>query len=183
VTAGTARLRVLFVCTANICRSPFMELLTRQQAGDTLEVGSAGTHGVDDHPMSEEMADRARERGIDPSGFRSRPLTEDLVGAADLVLTAEAAHRAFVHDEWPAAFRRTFTLGQLAAAVRADDSDLSGPDLLVHLGDRPGAADTARDVPDPYGRGPEVAARCAGTIEDLLRVVVPALSGTRMITP
>jgi sulfate adenylyltransferase len=174
---------VLFVCTANICRSPFMELLTRQQAGDTLEVGSAGTHGVDDHPMSEEMADRARERGIDPGGFRSRPLTEVLVGAADLVLTAEAAHREFALEEWPAAFRRTFTLGQFAAAVRADDSGLTGRDLVTHLGGRREPADPVLDVSDPYRRGHEVAAQCADGIEDLLRVVVPALSGTRMITP
>ncbi|MFC5175704.1 hypothetical protein [Nocardioides taihuensis] len=183
MTAGAARLRVLFVCTANICRSPFMELLTRHQVGDALAVSSAGTHGFTDHPMSEEMADRLRERGISPDGFRSRPLTGALVEEADLVLTAEAAHRAFVLDEWPAASRRTFTLGQLAAAVRADGSGRTGPELLDHLGDRRGNADPALDVADPYLRGPEVAARCATGIDDLLRVVVPALSGTRMIAP
>ena len=119
MTAGATPLRVLFVCTANICRSPFMELLARQQVGDALAVSSAGTRGSTDHPMSEEMADRLRERGISPDGFRSRPLTGELVEEADLVLTAEAAHRAFALDEWPAAFRRIFTLGQFAAAVRA----------------------------------------------------------------
>jgi sulfate adenylyltransferase len=183
VTAGAAPLRVLFVCTANTCRSPFMELLARHRAGDALAVSSAGTHGLTDQPMTEEMADRLRERGISPDGFRSRPLTGALVEEADLVLTAEAAHRAFALAEWPAASGRILTLGQLAAAVRAGDPGLAGPGVLAHLGDHHSPADPALDVADPYLRGPDEAARCATGIEDLLRVVVPALSATRMIAP
>ena len=40
-------LRVLFVCTANICRSPFMEIYARSLAGDGVVVSSAGTYGMD----------------------------------------------------------------------------------------------------------------------------------------
>ena len=40
-------LQVLFVCTANICRSPYMELYARQPCSATTRPGlrSAGTHG------------------------------------------------------------------------------------------------------------------------------------------
>ncbi len=42
-------LNVLFVCTANICRSPYMELTARHLAGDAaVTFASAGTHGFDD---------------------------------------------------------------------------------------------------------------------------------------
>ena len=42
-------LHVLFVCTANICRSPFMEMAARELAGPdaAVEFSSAGTHGFD----------------------------------------------------------------------------------------------------------------------------------------
>lgn len=175
----TEPLGVLFVCTANICRSPFMEIRTRELVGPALRVSSAGTHGFVAHPMSPEMTSGLPDDEV--TAFRSRRLTRDLVTQADLVLTAEAAHRRFILDDQPGAFRKVFTLGQFAAAVGADESGDSGRELLHRLGQRRGPAEAALDVPDPYRLGPDVAARCVRTIEDLLRVVVPALTGSRMI--
>ncbi|WP_206051914.1 adenylyl-sulfate kinase [Nocardioides ferulae] len=177
-------LHVLFVCTANICRSPFMEHRARQLAGPGahLEFASAGTHGFRDHAMDDVMAQALTARGGDATAFRSRPLTPELLDAADLVVTAESTHRAFILDEHPATFRKVFTLGQLAEAVKAGDPALSGRELVAAVGNRRGAADPALDVADPYARGPEAAERAAAHIDDLLRVVVPALVGTGRIT-
>lgn len=60
------------------------------------------------------MATELRARGADPSGFRSRRLTAEILRDTDLILTAETTHRDFIIDEWPAVFRRTFTLAQFA---------------------------------------------------------------------
>jgi len=171
----TDELRVLFVCTANICRSPFMELLAREMAGETVTVSSAGTQGFNDHPMDVTMAVGLMDRGVSPDIFRSRPLTWDLVDEADLVLTAEASHRQFVLDEHPSAFRKVFTLGQFAEAV-VRNPDLAGRDLVVAAGARRPPSIPAHDVPDPYGRGREAAAAAAARIEDLLGSIIPALS-------
>jgi sulfate adenylyltransferase len=175
---------VLYVCTANICRSPFMELLSRHlvgpQAGATF--ASAGTHGFDSRPMPPEMLATLTARGV-PGGsqFRSRPFTSDLMANADLVLTAETAHRQFILDDYPATFRKVFTLGQFAEAVRSAPGELRGRDLLDAVAERRGTADPALDVPDPYGRGPEAAEACARSLEELLRVVLPALAGSGRI--
>ena len=180
----TPPVNVLFVCTANICRSPFMELLSRQLTPEGGAVySSAGTRGFTDAPMCEEMAAELTERQIAHDGFRSRVLTGDHIEQADLVLTAETSHRRFILDDQPGAFRRVFTLGQFVQALQADDSGDTGHDLLVQLGERRGLADPSLDVPDPFRRGPEIAAQCASTIEGMLRVVVPALTGSRMIAP
>ncbi|WP_372727416.1 adenylyl-sulfate kinase [Nocardioides sp.] len=179
-------LKVLFVCTANICRSPFMELVARRIAGPDaqLQFASAGTHGFRDHPMDDVMAGTLPEHGVDgPGSFTSRPLTSDLVREADLVLTAEAAHRSFILDDHPADFRKVFTLGQFADAVRGADPALSGRDLLAAIGQRRGSADATLDVDDPYRQGPAAAQTAARHIEGLLRVVVDALTGSRKITP
>lgn len=176
-------MKVLFVCTANICRSPAMELMARHLSAGDLEASSAGTHGFTDEPVSAEMAVPLGSRGLDTEGFRSRRLTRQHVADSDLVLTAEAAHRSFVLDDQPEAFRRVFTLGQFAAAVEADDPGRHGQDLVSHVGQHRGPADPTLDVADPYRRGAAANAACADQLEALLRVVVPALTGSRMITP
>ncbi|WP_244930163.1 adenylyl-sulfate kinase [Nocardioides sp. W7] len=180
-----APLNVLFVCTANICRSPFMERLARHLAGPDASIvfTSAGTHGFREHPMDDVMAATMGTRGVaDDGSFASRPLDRDILEAADLVLTAEAAHRTFILDEQPQLFRKVFTLGQFAETVGVLDPALSGRDLIAEAARRRGAADAQLDVRDPYRQGPEAAETAAAGIETMLRVVVPALTGAREAT-
>jgi len=170
-------LTVLFVCTANICRSPSVELLARQALPDAADVvfGSAGTHARDGQPINPDMV-VALPAGLDSAGFRSRRLTPPLLEDADLVLTMETAHRSHVLDDHPAMFRKVFTLGQFAQAVEKAPAGLDRDALLLHIGAARGHADPALDVADPYRRGPEAASGCVARLEELLRVVVPALS-------
>ena len=78
-------------------------------------------------------------------------------------------------------FRKVFTFGQFAEVVRSSPTDLGGRDLLAAAGLRRGGATSRLDVGDPYGRGPEAAEVTAQRIDELLRVVVPALTGAARI--
>lgn len=179
---------MLFVCTANICRSAFAEALSRhliegyrQRDGDGREqitVSSAGIHGFVDQPMDEPMAAEAFMRGADPSYFRSRRLTFDMVDAADLVLTAEVAHRTYILDDRPAVFRRMFTFGQFARMLPDLAQDAHGKALLesAKKGLKPASAED--DVADPFGRGPEAASETAAEIERFLSDLLPRLMST-----
>ncbi|GAA0967939.1 putative bifunctional SAT/APS kinase [Nocardioides aquaticus] len=172
-----APLNVLFVCTANICRSPYMELRARQLAGDsaTVRFTSAGTHGFDQHPMDPEMATGLIAHGVDPAGFTSRPVSRQLVAAADLVLTAEAAHRTILLEDDPGGFRKIYTLGQFVEGVRRLPEDVRGRDLIEQVGRHRGNADPALDVQDPYRRGPEAAAAASAHLDELLAAAVDRL--------
>jgi sulfate adenylyltransferase len=152
----SAPIRVLFVCTANICRSPYLELRARQLLGPDsgVEVSSAGIRGFDADPVSDTMAAEFARHGTDTSTFRSRPATADLVDRADLVLTAEADHRTRLLEDRPAAFHKIFTLGQFVASARAADPDLRGRDLIEALEQRRVPESPDHDIPDPYRRGP-----------------------------
>ncbi len=182
-TSVTRPLSVLFVCTANICRSPYMEITARHLAGAdaAVEFSSAGTHGFREYAMDTVMAGTLAERGLNADAFLSQPLTGALIEDADLVLTAEATHRAFILDDHAAAFRKVFTLGQVAEVLRNSPVGLTGENLLRALGERRGATEPRLDVRDPYGRGPKAAEEAAEQIDELLRVVVPALAGSRRI--
>jgi len=72
------KVKVLFVCMGNICRSPtahgvFQALVDKHDLGAVLQVDSAGTHSyhVGSPPDSRSQA-TARQRGVDLSGLRAR---------------------------------------------------------------------------------------------------------------
>ena len=170
-------IRVLFVCTANICRSPYLELRARQLLGPDsgVEVSSAGTSGFDAEPVSDTMEAEFARWGTDTSAFRSRVATGDLVDRADLVLTAEAGHRTRLLEDRPAAFRKIFTLGQFVASAETADPGLRGRDLIAALANRRVPAVPEHDIADPYRRGPDQARRAAATMEAMLEVLVDRL--------
>jgi sulfate adenylyltransferase len=170
-------IRVLFVCTANICRSPYLELRARQLLGPDsgVEVSSAGTRGFDTEPVSDTMAAEFARWDTETGSFRSRPATPELVDAADLVLTAEASHRTQLLEDRPAAFKKIYTVGQFVASAQAADPALRGRDLLEALQNRRAPASPDHDIDDPYRRGPDAARRAAVTMEALLEVLVDRL--------
>jgi protein-tyrosine phosphatase len=123
-------MRLLFVCTGNICRSPLAERLAVAWAQQTLTAGaarvhiwSAGTDGLDGKPMDAKSASALSRLGGDPTGFTARTLVPDMVGAADLVLTMTRRHRRLVLAGAPGALRRTFTLPEAADLLQTADID------------------------------------------------------------
>ncbi len=186
--AGAGRVSILFVCTANICRSPYMELRADAFLEDSaaVEFASAGTHGFRGRGVNETMAAVLAGRGVSAetiAAFRSRPMTRELVEAADLVLTAETSHREYVLEEAPGAFRKVFTLGQFAESVARIDHNLVGRDLIAHAGHRRATGTRADEVGDPFNRGRAANEQCATQIDGLLRVVMPRLAGTGRTNP
>jgi protein-tyrosine-phosphatase len=168
-------LQVLFVCTANISRSPFLEISARRLAGDDPDVvfSSAGTHGFDARAMDAGMVP------LLPSGtssdHASRRLTRELLAEADLVLTAEASHRTFILEEFPAHFRKVFTVGQFAATV-AEHPGLQGRELVAAAAARRAPMRAEDDIADPYRRGEAASTTAAATMSRMLDVIVPRLT-------
>ena len=63
-------MRILFVCTGNICRSPMGELLLRHYTQkSSLEVDSAGTHSLAGHAIDPSSEALMHAAGIDASQF------------------------------------------------------------------------------------------------------------------
>ncbi|MDZ7337013.1 MAG: arsenate reductase ArsC [candidate division KSB1 bacterium] len=78
------KLKVLFLCTGNSCRSQMAEGWTRHLKGDSIEVWSAGTapRGLDPRAVAV-MA----EAGVDISHQRSKHLAEVMDIPFDYVIT------------------------------------------------------------------------------------------------
>ena len=121
---------VLFVCTANICRSPvaevvFREWLRRSAVPGAWLVGSAGTWAVAGSAASIYSQQMAAQRGLNLAQHRARSVDADMLAAADVVLCMAGSHREALHIEFP----------QHAGRIHLWTA-LAGP---------------AHDVADPYG--------------------------------
>ena len=76
---------VLFVCVRNAGRSQMAAALLEQIAGDGVSVLSAGTRPADN--VHANVVTAMREVGIDLSESRPRPLQDQTVREADVVIT------------------------------------------------------------------------------------------------
>jgi protein-tyrosine-phosphatase len=80
---------ILFVCVHNAGRSVMAEALFNRAAEGRAEAESAGTEpGASPHP---EVIEAMAEIGLDVSGHRGRVLTDEMVAAADRVITMGCA--------------------------------------------------------------------------------------------
>ncbi len=123
-------MKVLFVCTGNICRSPTAEGVLREMArkeGVPLHVASRGTHDYHvGEPPDERAQHHAKGRGYDLSALRARRVSSQDFADFDLILAMDRGHLKILERMCPPAHR---------------------PKVRLFV---PG-----RDVPDPYHGGPE----------------------------
>ena len=154
---------VLFVCTGNICRSPIAEGLFRRLIGNRkdIEVASAGVHAVRGQPPSLYAVQVCESEGVDISGLRSEPLTNELVNRATHIFAMTGAHLETIHMLFPQGAEKTF---------------------LVREFEEPGAT-CWRDVPDPIGMGRDVYETCARTIKNALPSVLSFVEQSELVPP
>jgi len=136
--------RILFLCAGNTCRSPMAEALFRQMLGQAglaghFTVASAGLSAFRGDEAAPGAAEAMRERGLDLSAHRSRPLSGTLAA----------------ETEWAV----TMTQAQKDLILKA----CHGAKQVVSLGEFAGS-----DIEDPYGGDAQNYRFCAEKIEGAL---------------
>ncbi len=94
-TGADSKKEILFVCTANICRSPMAEAIFNaliSDAGMPYEARSAGVRALVNEPIAPYAAAALEEVGVYPSGHRARQVNENMIEQADLVLAMTPQH-------------------------------------------------------------------------------------------
>lgn len=154
------KIKVLFVCMGNICRSPtaegvFRKLVADKELSDFIETDSAGTHAyhIAEKPDGRAMA-AAIKRNIEMDDIRARKVVEEDFHQFDYILAMD-------HDN----FRNLDALESKAGVAEGK--------LRLFLEFAPDLNDM--EVPDPYYGGPAgfeyvldlVEAAAVGLLEDI----------------
>ena len=163
-------LRVCFVCTGNICRSPMAAAVLSRLAGsaamedgstlaDHLVVSSAGTGGWHaGEPMDPRAQLALERRGYGGYQHRARSFESAGFATTDLVVCLDRGHRQ--------------TLLGLARANAGDDRYRQRLVLLRQFDPGSGGA---VDVPDPYYGDDAEFESCLDLVESGCRGLVPDL--------
>ena len=154
-----SEIKVLFVCTGNICRSPTAEGVLRHKLAEAgldgrVGVDSAGT--IDFHagdPPDPRAIKQAAQRGYDISAQRARQLRQADFADFDLILCMDRVHER--------------ELGRLCPPQHADRVKL--------FLDYAAVAGLPAEVPDPYYGGIEDYDHALDLIEPGVAGVIGAL--------
>ncbi len=156
------RVRVLFVCTGNICRSPTAEGVFRQMVreanlAERIAVESAGLHDYNaGKPPDPRSCAVAWSRGYRIDDVRARKVSSGDLQHFDLVLAMDRGHHQ--------------ALSQLLSPAQ-------GNCLRLFLDFAPETG--VQDVPDPYYGGPDdflhvfdlIEAGCRGVLDGLRKTL------------
>ena len=110
-----SKIRFLFVCTGNTCRSPMAEGLFKKYLAEKLEarideietigytVESAGMIGSVGYPASPQAVVSCAAKGVDISAHKNKGLSRELIEESDYIFVMEPVHREKVEAMVPRA--------------------------------------------------------------------------------
>jgi protein-tyrosine phosphatase len=141
--------QIMFVCTANICRSPIAEkLFDKMLNDDGLQMISDSSGLLEGgHMISMSSMQLLMEAGITKAQEHvSKQITPQMIAASWLVLTMEERHRDFLREANPNMANKILTL-----------NEITGYD---------------KDIDDPYGSELENYRKTYAIIEDRLKILL-----------
>jgi protein-tyrosine phosphatase len=180
-------MKVLFVCTGNVCRSPMAEGFLRDQSerrGLTIDVRSTGTHAWTGRAATIDGRRVMAELGVPIDNHRTLELDRALIDWADLAICMATEHVRETKRAFPDAGEKTFTLkGFLEILPSLPDCEdtvawLSAASARQHEAEA--LSPPAADVDDPFGERETAYRRVALEIRDLVERLAQGLQEKRV---
>ena len=167
---------ILFVCTANICRSPAAEALARARFGGGEHRFASAGFLFEGRPAEPDMVRALQAAGVDANDHVSRIIGPSYAQEADLILTMESKHVQDIGVMSAEMFARTLPLTE--AAQRLSGRRIPVATLVAELEGRDAMSyfDSGWDVEDPYKRSKRKYRKAVEQISGLVDTVLRSLS-------
>lgn len=111
---------ILVVCVGNICRSPIAATVLMEKYPQK-NIDSAGISAVIGYQADVKAQEVLRADGLDMSDHIAKQIDEELVVAADLILTMSVNQSKWIESRWPHCRGKTFRIGHWL------DKDIADP--------------------------------------------------------
>lgn len=140
---------VVFICTANVCRSPmaeklFEEALAKSDTRNRILVFSAGISAMDGDQASVNSIQACEEVGLDLTDHRSAALTRATLENASAIFCMTESHRALLN--------MYFEVPESTSIFLMREFTEGG----------------SKELPDPYGQDIEVYRECRDRMKESL---------------
>ena len=143
-------MKLLFICTGNICRSAMAEMLAHKIALErhvTLEARSCGIAAESYFEVPAGVWNALAPLGMSRREHKPQLVARELLKWCDLALTMTFQHREFVIDKYPEFTRKVHVL-RAYAGLKGDD------------------------IADPYGRPDPFYVSCRDKIYEALEALI-----------
>ena len=146
-------MKVMFICTGNICRSAMahwlLEKKLKENKINNIEVYSCGIYAQNgDIPTYEAKKVMEDEYGIDISKHRATNIYSSNIEEMDLILCATTSHKIEVKDRYPKLMEKVYTMKEYINYNRRYHDRM--------------------DIKDPWGYDIDTYRRCISEIEECI---------------
>lgn len=150
-------MKIMFICTGNICRSAMAEKLLKKKLKDNeiknVEVYSCGVYAYDGEVSTwEAKTVMMDEYAIDMSDHRATNIRNSKIKDMDLVLCATQKHKRDVLEMYPRLEGKVFTMKEYVNYDRKFHDKI--------------------DIKDPWGYDIETYRSCVAEIDECLELLI-----------
>ena len=155
------KMKIMFICTGNICRSAMAQWLLKQKLEDkeikNVEVYSCGVYAQDgDIPTWEAKRVMMDEYSIDMNKHRATNIVNSNIKEMDLILCATSRHKRDVLRIYPELEGKVFTMKEYVGYDREYHDKI--------------------DIKDPWGYDIETYRSCIAEIDECLELLIKKVS-------
>ena len=149
-------MKIMFICTGNICRSAMAHRLFEKKIKDeniqNIEVYSCGIYAQFGDVPTYEAKRAMEEYDVDMTKHKATNIRVSKIKEMDLILCATTAHKEAVIDIYPELKDKVFTMKEYVNYNREYHNKV--------------------DIKDPWGYDVDTYRSCAGEIDECLNLLI-----------